>query len=90
MNGNGSGWVVVMAATSLLLTNPVDEGDPPPAEVSADQMGCLRKLNLGAGTFTCCRWWSDYLVGERASIILSFVAKSVLAWQLCANVLIPE
>ncbi len=33
--------------------------------------------------------WSDYLVGERAYIILSFVAKSALAWQLYANVLIP-
>ena len=34
--------------------------------------------------------WSDYLVGERAYIVLSFVAKSVLAWQLYANVLIPD
>lgn len=34
--------------------------------------------------------WSDYLVGERAYIVLSFVAKSALAWQLYANVLIPE
>ncbi|MEL6985527.1 MAG: heliorhodopsin HeR, partial [Actinomycetota bacterium] len=33
--------------------------------------------------------WQDYLVGERTYIILSFVAKSALAWQLYANVLIP-
>jgi hypothetical protein len=33
--------------------------------------------------------WRDYLVGERTYIVLSFVAKSVLAWQLYANVLIP-
>ncbi len=33
--------------------------------------------------------WRDYIYGERAYIILSFVAKSVLAWQLYANVLIP-
>ncbi len=34
--------------------------------------------------------WKDYLVGERTYIVLSFVAKSALAWQLYANVLIPE
>lgn len=33
--------------------------------------------------------WADYLVGERTYIILSFVAKSALAWQLYANVFIP-
>ena len=34
--------------------------------------------------------WADYLVGERTYIILSFVAKSALAWQLFANVFIPD
>ncbi len=33
--------------------------------------------------------WRDYLAGERTYIVLSFVAKSLLAWQLYANVLIP-
>ena len=32
--------------------------------------------------------WADYLHGERVYIILSFVAKSVLAWQIFANTLI--
>lgn len=32
--------------------------------------------------------WSDYLWGERAYIVLSFVAKSALAWQVYANVLV--
>ena len=32
--------------------------------------------------------WSDYLRGERVYIALSFVAKSLLAWQLFVNVLI--
>jgi hypothetical protein len=31
--------------------------------------------------------WRDYLTGERAYIVLSFVAKSLLAWQIFANVL---
>ena len=33
--------------------------------------------------------WSDYLRGERAYIIFSLVAKSLLAWQVFANTLIP-
>lgn len=33
--------------------------------------------------------WADYLYGERAYIILSLVAKSLLAWQIFANTLIP-
>jgi Heliorhodopsin len=32
--------------------------------------------------------WSDYQRGERAYITLSFVAKSLLAWQIFANVLV--
>ena len=34
--------------------------------------------------------WADYLHGERAYIILSLVAKSALAWQVFANVLLPN
>ena len=33
--------------------------------------------------------WRNYLFGERQYIILSLVAKSVLAWQIFANTLIP-
>ena len=33
--------------------------------------------------------WSNYLHGERIYIILSLVAKSLLAWQIFANTLIP-
>ncbi|MBI4034653.1 heliorhodopsin HeR [Candidatus Saccharibacteria bacterium] len=33
--------------------------------------------------------WSDYLYGERAYIILSFTAKSALAWQVFAGTLRP-
>jgi len=33
--------------------------------------------------------WSDYLYGERAYIILSLVAKSLLAWQVYAGTLQP-
>lgn len=33
--------------------------------------------------------WKDYLYGERAYILLSFVAKSLLAWQVFAGTLRP-
>ena len=33
--------------------------------------------------------WRDYLFGEWQYVILSLVAKSVLAWQIFANTLIP-
>ncbi|MCX6809624.1 MAG: heliorhodopsin HeR [Candidatus Berkelbacteria bacterium] len=33
--------------------------------------------------------WSDYLYGERAYIILSLIAKSLLAWQVFAGTLRP-
>ena len=31
----------------------------------------------------------DYVKGEKAYIVLSLVAKSLLAWQIFANTLIP-
>jgi hypothetical protein len=34
--------------------------------------------------------WRDYLHGERVHIVLSLVAKSVLAWQIFANVLVTS
>jgi TctA family transporter len=33
--------------------------------------------------------WSNYLRGERAYIILSLVAKSLLAWQVFSGTLVP-
>ena len=33
--------------------------------------------------------WKDYLVGERAYIILSLLAKTALAWMICAGTLAP-
>lgn len=69
-----------------------DEG--PPGFV----YGIIISIFLFFNSFAINQWlqykevgrWSDYLVGERAYIVLSFVAKSVLAWQLYANVLIPD
>jgi len=33
--------------------------------------------------------WSDYLRGERSYMILSLVAKSLLAWQIFSGTLVP-
>jgi hypothetical protein len=34
--------------------------------------------------------WRDYLFGEKVYIILSLIAKALLAWQVFASVLIPS
>ena len=34
--------------------------------------------------------WANYLYGERIYIVLSLAAKSLLAWQIFANTLIPQ
>jgi hypothetical protein len=34
--------------------------------------------------------WKDYLFGEAAYVFLSLTAKSLLAWLVFANVLIPQ
>lgn len=79
-------WVALVA---YILTG--DEG--PPGFV----YGIIASIFLFFNSFAINQWlqyratgkWADYLYGERNYIVLSFVAKSVLAWQLYANVLIP-
>jgi fatty acid-binding protein DegV len=34
--------------------------------------------------------WADYIRGETVYVILSLTAKSALAWQVFANVLLPS
>jgi hypothetical protein len=60
--------------------------------------GIIVSLFVLFNSFALVQWlqykpvgkWSDYLRGERAYIILSLVAKSLLAWQVFANTLIPS
>ncbi len=57
--------------------------------------GIVISLFLFFNSFALVQWlqykqvgrWSDYLVGERTYITLSFVAKSALAWQIFSGVL---
>ena len=69
------------------------EGQGPPGFV----WGILISLFVLFNTFALNQWlqyrqvgrWRDYLFGEWQYVILSLVAKSVLAWQIFANTLIP-
>ena len=80
-------WVAIVA---YILTGD----EQPPGFV----YGIIATIFVAFNSFAVNQWlqyrevgrWRDYLVGERAYIILSFVAKSLLAWQLYANVLIPD
>lgn len=70
------------------------DGQGPPGFV----YGIIVSIFFFFNTFAINQWlqyrgkgrWADYLHGERVYIILSFVAKSVLAWQIFGNTLIPQ
>jgi len=60
--------------------------------------GIVFSLFLLFNCFALVQWlqykevgkWKDYLAGEKTYITLSFVAKSLLAWQIFAGTLIPQ
>jgi hypothetical protein len=70
----------------------VDGVDEPPTFV----YGILVSIFVLFNCFAVNQWlqyrgigkWRDYLFGERAYGVLSLVAKTALAWQIFANVLI--
>lgn len=69
-----------------------------PAEVPGFVYGIFVSLFVLFNCFAINQWlqyrqigpWRDYLFGERTYIVLSLVAKSLLAWQVFVNVLIPD
>jgi len=82
-----------LAIATYIAVNVSREGaQGPPGFV----YGIIFSLFFFFNTFAINQWlqyrqigkWSDYLHGERTYIILSLVAKSVLAWQIFANTLI--
>ncbi len=84
-------WLAILIP---LWFNVSEEGSQgPPGFV----YGIIVSIFFFFNTFAINQWlqyrgkgrWADYLHGERVYIILSFVAKSVLAWQIFANTLIP-
>ncbi len=84
-------WAAIGAY--LWVNSAVNDGEGPPGFV----WGIIASLFVLFNTFAINQWlqfrqvgpWRSYLFGERQYIILSLVAKSVLAWQIFANTLIP-
>jgi len=83
-------WVALAA---YLIVNLSQEGaQGPPGFV----YGIIFSLFFFFNTFAINQWlqyrrigkWSDYVHGETVYIVLSLVAKSILAWQIFANTLI--
>lgn len=82
-------WVLI----ALYLWSPSTDGSPP-----AFVYGIFFSLFLFFNSFAInmvlqyreTGKWRDYLYGERAYIILSLVAKSLLAWQVFAGTLAPN
>ncbi|MBN1171145.1 MAG: heliorhodopsin HeR [Micromonosporaceae bacterium] len=86
-----AGIVPWVAITIYLLT----PGSPVTVEPPGFVYGIFVSLFVLFNIFAVNQWlqyrrvgpWSDYLVGERAYITLSLVAKSLLAWQVFAGTL---
>jgi len=83
-------WAALVAYLVVNVTR--DGGQGPPGFV----YGIIFSLFFFFNTFAINQWlqyrrvgkWADYIHGERIYIVLSLVAKSVLAWQIFANTLI--
>jgi hypothetical protein len=83
-------WLAVL----FLITAP---GNPSDASPPAFVYGIVFSIFALFNSFAWVQWkqykatgkWADYLHGERIYIVLSLVAKSLLAWQVFANTLIP-
>ena len=82
--------VVPWLAMFFLLIGPGSDAEPP-----SFVYGVVVSLFLFFNSFALVQWlqykqigrFSDYLVGERTYITLSFIAKTALAWQLFGGVL---
>ena len=101
--GNG-GWVpfifgciagiVPWLAVLVYVLSP---GGPPETSAPGFVIGIIVTIFVLFNSFAWVQYkqykakgkWSNYLHGERIYIVLSLVAKSLLAWQIFANTLIP-
>lgn len=87
-------WLGVVIYTIGAGTSNSDNGDGVPPFVYGIFVSLFLLFNCFAVTqlkqYAAKGKWADYLHGERAYIILSLVAKSALAWQVFANVLLPD
>jgi len=75
--------------------NVITPKGPADATVPGFVYGIVISLFILFNCFAIVQWkqyrakgkWADYLYGERAYIVLSFVAKSLLAWQVFSGAL---
>ena len=83
-------WAAIIV--SLIFNISQEGAEGPPGFV----YGIIVSIFLFFNCFAINQWlqyrrtgrWADYLFGEKTYIVLSFVAKTVLAWQIFANTLI--
>ncbi len=79
-----------------IFINMLSPSGPPETTVPGFVIGIVISLFIFFNCFAIVQWkqyraqgkWSDYLYGERTYIVLSFVAKSLLAWQVFSGALI--
>lgn len=84
--------VVPWLAIGLYLASPGSDAEPP-----AFVYGIFFSLFVFFNSFALTQWlqykqvgrWRNYLAGERTYILLSLIAKSLLAWQVFAGTLVP-
>ncbi|MCB0968525.1 MAG: heliorhodopsin HeR [Ilumatobacter sp.] len=84
-------WIAIVATLVYGVTS-VDGAEGPPTFV----YGIIVSIFVLFNCFAVNQWlqyrrvgkWRDYLVGERTYGVLSLVAKTALAWQIFANVLV--
>jgi Heliorhodopsin len=87
-------WIAIVVYTYGAATTDVGTADGVPGFV----YGIFVSLFLFFNSFAITQLlqyrgkgkWADYLRGERSYIVLSLLAKSALAWQIFANVLLPK
>lgn len=85
-------WIAIVATIVYNVNRTGGEG--PPGFV----YGIIVSIFVLFNCFAVNQWlqyrgvgkWTDYLVGERTYGVLSLVAKTLLAWQIFANVLIDQ
>jgi len=84
--------IVPWIAIGIYLASPGSDAQPP-----GFVYGIFFSLFVFFNTFAINQWlqyrqvgkWRDYLFGEKTYIVLSLVAKSLLAWQVFAGTLVP-
>ncbi len=90
--GCGAG-IVPWVAIGIYLLGPGANAHPP-----GFVYGIYVSLFIFFNIFAVTQWlqykqvgrWNDYLAGERTYLVLSLVAKSLLAWQVFASTLAPS